>query len=137
MNTTQNDPNPNPSLPNDPETGEMEDPKFVVPNFGNATPLFLTDELGKIKNRLKALKKYEGLYTAALLAKLPKVHSEDVAPFGEFSWPEAKFKVIVEPYGSMVLDQERVKGEMGLEWWADHLKATEGKGFKVSVKANK
>jgi hypothetical protein len=44
--------------------------EFVMPNLENATPQFLIDELGEVRERIKVLQKYEGLYKAALEARL-------------------------------------------------------------------
>lgn len=49
-------------------TGEK--PKFVMPNFGNATPEGLVDMLGEVREQIKDLQKLEGLYKDALDARL-------------------------------------------------------------------
>src|SRR5690349_13162082 len=55
-----------------------------VPNLGNATPHFLTDELGYVQSAIKRLEKLEGLYKEALKAKtkLPTQPGEKVVVDG-------------------------------------------------------
>lgn len=46
--------------------------KRKVPDLSNATPSFLIDEIGKIRDQNKENKFYEGIYRKALDARLAK-----------------------------------------------------------------
>lgn len=43
---------------------------FVMPNLANATPGGLVDMLGDVREQIKDLQKYEGIYKDALAARL-------------------------------------------------------------------
>ena len=49
-------------------TGKKRD--FVMPNFANATPQGLADMLGDVREQIKDLQKYEGMYKEALSARI-------------------------------------------------------------------
>lgn len=51
-------------------------PKFEMPKLDNATPSFLIDELGKVREQIKHLEKYEGIYKEALMGRIRKEEKE-------------------------------------------------------------
>lgn len=50
--------------------------RYQIPNFSNATPEFLTDELGETREQLALLKEKEGVIKAALGARMKQLEAE-------------------------------------------------------------
>lgn len=95
----------------------MAKTKVEMPNFANATPEFLTDELGDIRDQIKKLEKIKDLISEALKGRARLLK-------------ETKF--IGERYTSEIVQMSRtgldtalVKESMDEDWIAAHSKTTE------------
>lgn len=87
-----------------------------MPNLSNATPEFLVDELGAVRNQIKELKKREGFFKQALEARLEPDQAE-VA--GEVYTATITLTV------SERLDTASIRDEMSPEWINSHSKVSE------------
>jgi len=112
----------------------LEDGEFVLPNLANATPEFLTQELGKTKARIKVLEKYEGVYEQALVSRLKNTNG--AFNFGTYTYPEGKYQVKLDPaVGQMRLNADKVKAYVHNddEVYKTLCALTESKGYKLTV----
>lgn len=98
-------------------------PKQDIQNLSNATPEFLVDELGKIRDQQKILEKQEGFYKEALKARLDGRTFVD----GE------EYLASIATQERTSLDQQKIKEDMGDEWIKKYSKTTE---FQV-IRTNK
>lgn len=90
----------------------MAKKKFRMPDLSNATPGFLVDELGEVREKIAELKKLEGFYKEALLARSHEVHSVE----GE------TFVAGLTDRSQQRLDTAGLKEEFGEQWYQDHTK---------------
>ena len=95
---------------------KKSDNEFRVPDLSNATPEMLIDELGEVRDKIKVLKKYEGLYKDALLARLEE---------GEVTVEGEKYAGLVERVSQNRFQAASAKEEMGQEWYTSHCKDVE------------
>jgi hypothetical protein len=96
--------------------------KFKMPDLSNATPTFLVDELGKLREQASDLKKLEGVYKQALMARL---NGKQVVE-GE------EFVAMISSEKRTSLDTSKIKEEMDDDWVQEHSRTTEFK--KISTK---
>ena len=94
----------------------MAKTKQPLPNFANATPEFLTDELGRIRKDIKALEKEKDLVSEALKARGRILELNTFT--GEYYTSE-----VVEMSRSG-LDTAAIREEMGEDWCAERTKTT-------------
>ena len=95
---------------------------FRVPDLTNATPEFLVDELGSLRDQIKELAKQEKMIKTALLAR-----SEGVSTINGDRYSAQINDQVQERF-----DQEGTRAEMGEEWWSEHLKTIEFKVVKTA-----
>lgn len=121
----------------------LEDTPFELPNLANATPEFLTQELGKVKSRIKNLEKYEGVFEQALVARLKKVSGDDSGKV-EFDFGEHKFFTehgIPLKYaaklefakGQVRLNSDKVRAYVGDTKYLELSAETNSKGYKLTI----
>ena len=87
-----------------------------MPNLSNATPGFLVDELGNIRDQIKELKKREGFFKQALEARLDPAQDEvdgDV------------YKATISEVVSERLNTSGIREEMSAEWVKAHSSVSE------------
>lgn len=74
------------------KTGRLtgDKPKFEMPKLDNATPSFLIDELGKVREQIKHLEKYEGIYKEALQGRIRKEEKEKAEAAAKAAAKEAE-----------------------------------------------
>lgn len=90
--------------------------KFKPMNLANATPEFLSDELGEIREVLKEGKKQEGFIKAALKARMDE--GMDLVE-GDY------FRTTIDESVRNGLDTPKIKASMSQEWIDEHSKTTE------------
>ncbi len=96
--------------------------KFQAPDLANATPTYLVDELGSIREQLANLKKMEGFLKEALLAR----SDGKIAIEGEI------FVAAITDRSQQRLDTAGLKEEFGPEWYEDHTKTIEFKEVRTT-----
>ena len=106
----------------------MAKKKFKAPNLSNATPGFLADELGALRDKIKDLQKLEGFYKEALLGKVRRKNTQT----GEFKGD--KYTAVITQETQFRIDTTGLKKEFGEDWYTEH--CMELSFSKVSVKPN-
>lgn len=109
------------------KTASQPKAKVKVPNFANATPGFLVDELGEVRAKLKELQGQEGVLKEALQARLPK---GTTAVTGE------KYNAAITQTSQVRLDTDKIRSEMPEEWVAEHSKEITFTTIRTSRLAN-
>ena len=79
-------------------------------NLANATPEFLVDELGDIREQVRVLKKQEGFYKTALKARM----DYDEMILGE------RYKGVKTQKERTGLDVAKIREDMDEDWIDDH-----------------
>ncbi len=85
--------------------------KDDIPNLDNATPEFLIDEIERVRDEQKPLKKLEGIYKEALKARLPENQN---AVEGEF------YAGIISEEERTGLDTAKIRKDMDDDWIQEH-----------------
>ncbi len=93
-----------------------------MPDLRNATPMYITDELGAIRDQQKGLKKLEGYFKDALLARV----SAGSVTEGE------NYTAQVSSESRTTLDTKGIREEMGPDWCSERSQTTDF--IKVSTK---
>ncbi len=100
--------------------------KNKVPNLDNATPGMLIDELGGLRSKISVLKKQEGFYKQALMARL-----EDGQTLVE---GDQFFDGMIEDTVQERLDTPKIREDMDEDWIRDHTKVLEFKTIRTTKK---
>ena len=87
-----------------------------LPNLSNATPEFLVDEIGDVRQQIKELEKKKGFYQEALLGRARLL--------GQTHFKGDRWEADIVELSRTGLDTQTVKEEMGEEWYAEHCKVT-------------
>lgn len=107
-----------------------EKPEFRIPDLSNATPSFLVDELGSLREQIKDMQKYEGILKERLKAE----YENDAKYKAEGSIKGTTFSVKATEVVQVRLDGDRIREEMGDEWCTAHSK--EIKYIELRTKRN-
>jgi len=87
-----------------------------LPDLANATPSFLVDEIGYLRECMKLIKKREGYFKEALIARLePAQATID----GE------RYSALIENLSRSGLNTEKIRAEMSVEWIELHTTTTD------------
>ena len=105
-------------------TKSTKSKKKPIRDLSNATPSFLVDELGSIKDRIKELQTEEGVLKQALLAKLSD---------GQRVIQGETHSGMISDRTRVGLDSAKVLEDMGEEWVEDHSKTTEYTELRVTA----
>lgn len=95
----------------------MAKTKTEIPNLANATPEFLTDELGEVRAQIKKLEKLKDLYSEALQGRARLL--------GQTKFIGDKYTSEIVQMSRTGLDTAKVKESMDEDWVAEHSKTTE------------
>jgi hypothetical protein len=87
-----------------------------MPNLDNATPGFIVDELGSVREEIKNLVKFEGYYKEALKARLEP---------GQATVDGETFSALIVDTEQVRLDTARIKEDMDEVWLDEHSKLIE------------
>lgn len=90
--------------------------KSKMPNLDNATPGFLVDELGAVREQIKDLQKHEGYFKEALKARLEP---------GQTTVDGEVFSALIEEVEQVRLDTPLIRKDMDEEWLDEHSKLVE------------
>jgi len=101
----------------------MAKQREALPNLENATPGYLVDELGRIREETSRLKRLDEYIKAALYARLAEGQTVVVG--------EVK-SALIETITQIRLDNDKVKEDMGADWWADHCKEITFKQIRIT-----
>lgn len=93
-----------------------------MPDLSNATPGFLTDEIGTLRDEMKELKKREGFFKEALGAM---VDGEDVVT-GD------KYRMVITHKYQMRLNTDGLKEEYGQKWYNEHSREIDFREFRTN-----
>ena len=94
----------------------MAKAKQKMPDLSNATPTFLADELGGVREQIKKFKKLEGYYKEAMLARLEQ---------GQTTVEGEKYLQTIVEVEQMRFDTAGAKEKYGEDWYNDHCKQIE------------
>ena len=90
--------------------------KSKMPDLDNATPGFLVDELGAVREKIKDLQKYEGYYKEALKARLEP---------GQATVDGEVFSALIDEVEQVRLDTTGIRKDMDEEWIDKYSKLVE------------
>ncbi len=100
----------------------MSKKTFRMPDLSNATPTFLVDELGGVREQIKELQKLEGFYKEALQARSG----------GKTTIEGETFVALLTDQTQQRIDTKGLKEEFGEEWYQDHTKTIEFKKIQTT-----
>lgn len=101
----------------------MAKSKTPIPNLSNATPEFLTDELGDLRKQIKGLEKQKDLITEALKGRARIL--EQTSFVGE------RYTADLVQLSRSGLDTTAIREEMGEDWCAERTKTTDYEQLNV------
>ncbi len=100
--------------------------KDAIPNLDNATPGMLVDEIGDIRVAMSRLKKREGFYKQALIARLDEGQT--------LIEGDKLYDGMLEETVQERLDTAKIREDMDEDWLRDHTKVIEFKTLRTTKK---
>ena len=100
--------------------------KEATPNLDNATPGMLIDQIGDIRTTMAMLKKREGFYKQALMARLED--GQTLVEGDEF------YDGMIEDTVQERLDTPKIREDMDEDWIREHTKVLEFKTIRTTKK---
>ncbi len=88
-----------------------------IPNLANATPGFLADELGKTRESMKALMRYEGICKEGLKGRAQTPTKGD-----PIEVQGRNFTATISEVSQSRIDTEKLKKTYGEDWYNEHCK---------------
>lgn len=99
------------------------------PNLSGYTLEELVERCGELKEERKSLETREKYYVEAIKSRMRTGNRQEVTSTHE------TFVATFATSERLALDQQRVKEEMGEDWWFAHCKLTEVETLRIKVAA--